>query len=100
MQPRSVRYVKGVGPSRAEQLARLEVRSVNDVLWYAPRRYEDRSRLHTIGQVMPGQVATIRSRILAKGLRRLPGGRTIVRVAVGDATGRLECVWFHQPYLE
>jgi ATP-dependent DNA helicase RecG len=100
MQPRSVRYVKGVGPARAEQLARLEIRSVNDVLWYAPRRYEDRSRLHAISQVMPGQVVTIRGHILAKGLRRLPGGRTIVRAAVGDATGRLECVWFHQPYLE
>ncbi len=100
LRQRAVRYVKGVGPSRAEQLTRLEIRSVEDLLWYAPRRYEDRSRLQTIREVRPGQVATIRSRILAKGLRRLRGGRTIVQAAVGDATGVLECVWFHQPYLE
>ena len=100
LRQRSVRYVKGVGPARAEQLARLGVRSVEDLVWYAPRRYEDRSRLHAIRQLAPGQVATVRSHVLAKSLRRLPGGRTLMQAAVGDATGVLECVWFNQPYLD
>lgn len=100
LRQRSVRYVKGVGPARAEQLARLGIRSVEDLVWYGPRRYEDRSRLHTIRQLAPGQVATVRSHVLAKSLRRLPGGRTLMQAAVGDATGVLECVWFNQPYLD
>jgi len=97
---RPVQYVKGVGPARAAHLARLDIHTVEDLLYTAPRRYEDRSQWVSIRALTPGQIATIRGKILAKGLRRLTGGRTIVEAAVGDETGIVSCRWFHQPYLE
>ena len=99
LQQTSIQYVKGVGPSRAERLARLGIRSVEDLLWHAPRRYEDRTQFASIRNVAPGQLVTIQGRVLAKSLRRLRGGRTLVEAAFGDATGVLLCRWFNQPYL-
>ncbi|MBI3324627.1 MAG: ATP-dependent DNA helicase RecG [Candidatus Omnitrophica bacterium] len=96
---RSVQYVKGVGPARAALLANLGVRTVLDALLTAPRRYEDRGRMLAIRELEPDQPATIRARVLAKTLRRLPGGRTMISAKLADETGALEAVWFNQPYL-
>ena len=37
-----IQYAKGVGPKRAALLAKLGVATVEDALWYVPRRYDDR----------------------------------------------------------
>ncbi|HEX9780777.1 MAG TPA: ATP-dependent DNA helicase RecG [bacterium] len=96
---RSVRYVKGIGPQRMSRLAELGIRTVEDACWYAPRRYEDRRQLVAIRDVAPGGEVTVRGRVLAAGLRRARGGRTIFEAALGDATGVLQALWFNQPYL-
>ncbi len=95
----SVRYVKGVGPARAEQLKRLGIHTVEELLFCVPRRHEDRSNLVPIRALVPGQVATVRGQVLAKSLRRTKRGQVIVEAALGDPTGILYCLWFHQPYL-
>ncbi len=51
---RSIRYVKGVGPHRVALMGQLEVESVEDLCYYAPRRYEDRSHLAAIGDLQAG----------------------------------------------
>ena len=94
-----VQYVKGVGPARARQLARLGIDTVQDLLLSPPRRYEDRRTFVSVSQLIPGRLATVRGEVLAKSIRRIHGGRALVQVAVGDATGAIECVWFNQPYL-
>ena len=38
-----VTYLKGVGPRRAEQLARLNIATAGDLLFHVPHRYEDAS---------------------------------------------------------
>lgn len=95
----SVQYVKGVGPVRAQRLKRLAIESVSDLLWTAPRRYEDRSRFVTIGALVPGEAVTIRVRFLEIEVRRMRTGRTLLQAAASDGTGTVSCVWFHQPYL-
>ncbi len=95
----SVRYVKGVGPHRATQLAQLGIASVEDACYYPPRRYEDRTRLAAIADVKPGEMTTIRGKVLTTTLRRIRGGRTIFEAAIDDATGVLRGTWFHAPYL-
>src|SRR3989338_1484624 len=86
---RSIRYVKGVGPGRAERLAELGIETVEDALWCAPRRYEDRTRLLPIRDAKPGETVTVRGTVLARTLRRIRGGKSIFEVAVGDASGVL-----------
>src|SRR3989338_7068688 len=94
-----IRYVKGVGPHRASQLASLGISTVEDACYYPPRRYEDRTRLAMIGELTPGDTATVRGRVLKTALRRLRRGRTLFEAAVGDSTGILKVLWFHSPYL-
>jgi len=94
-----VRYVKGVGPARAEQLLRLDVESVEDLLLLIPRRYEDRTQFVSIEQLAPGQLATLRARVLTKRLRPMRGRRSLVEARLEDETGTVTCRWFNQPYL-
>ena len=99
LRERSVRYVKGVGPQRMARLAQLGIETVEDACYYPPRRYEDRTRLVAVKDLKPGDVATVRGRVLARSLRRVRGGRTIFEAAVGDASGVVYGLWFHSPYL-
>ena len=41
----SVQYLKGIGPQRAEQLQKIGLKTLEDVLFYFPRRYQDRSEI-------------------------------------------------------
>ena len=55
-----VKYLKGVGPARAEVLAKRGIISVEDLIGYLPFRYEDRSHFSQIADVVPGNVYTLR----------------------------------------
>jgi len=99
LRERSIRYVKGVGPHRMRQLGQVGIETVEDLCYYPPRRYEDRARLLLIRDLKPGELATVRGRVLAKGLRRIARGRTMFEAAIGDSSGIIYGVWFHQPYL-
>ncbi|HAJ56806.1 MAG TPA: DNA helicase RecG [Candidatus Omnitrophica bacterium] len=96
----SVQYIKGIGPRRAESLGRLGIATVEDILFYFPRRYEDRSRLVSIASLELGQQATIEAEIVSVGGRRgMRTGLDILEIGVADDTGRIFAVWFNQPYL-
>ncbi|HLB94566.1 MAG TPA: ATP-dependent DNA helicase RecG [Nitrospiria bacterium] len=95
-----VQYLKGIGPRRAELLGRLGVRTLEELLYFLPWRYEDRSRLSPIRDLVPnvdqtidGVIQSIRSTVTHR--RRF----RIVEVLVGDDTGSIVARWFNQPYL-
>lgn len=90
-------YVKGVGPARAEQLARLGLRTVEDLFFHQPHRYEDRSHLATIASLRPGLEQTAQGVVLALSEKRY--GRHQFVVALSDDTGVLQAIWFGQRYL-
>ena len=98
----SVRYLKGIGPKRAEIFSSLGIDTVEDLLYYFPRRYEDRRNLATISTLKEGQTQTIKARVLVKGERRSFRRRSfsITEMAVEDDTGKIFCVWFNQPYIK
>ena len=98
----SLQYFKGVGPHKIKLFRKLGIYSVEDLIYYFPRRYEDRSHLVKISKLEIGRLYTIKGKILAKSDRRSwrRRGFSIVEVAVGDDTGRVFAVWFNQPYLK
>src|SRR5215472_13479471 len=54
-----VTRLRGVGPSVAEKLLKLNIRSVEDLLFHLPRQYEDRTRITPIGALKPGWTASV-----------------------------------------
>ena len=100
-----VKYLKGVGPARAELLAARGIRTVEDLLYYTPFRYEDRSRLTPVAELVPGQTTTILLKVLTCGLMRTRKGLYIYDLAGVDASGAprprmIRCKWFNARYLE
>ncbi|MBU1887720.1 MAG: ATP-dependent DNA helicase RecG [Candidatus Omnitrophica bacterium] len=96
----SARYIKGVGPSKFKLLNRLDIETVEDLLYCLPRRYEDRSRIRQVVEVRPGNFETIRAKVLTFGDRTTRKGMNIFQMAVGDSTGVIHATWFNQPYMK
>lgn len=97
----SVQYVKGVGPARKKVFQRLGIESVEDLLYFFPRRYEDRRRLTPIARLRAGEWQTVSGRILAQSSRRSwYTKKHVSEVTVDDGSGRIPCVWFNRPYLD
>ncbi len=97
-----IRYLKGIGPKKAKSFHKLGINSVEDLLYYFPRRYEDRTRFLGISQLKEGEYQTVRAQVIAKGEKQSwrRRGFKILEVAVGDDTGKIFCVWFNQAYLK
>jgi ATP-dependent DNA helicase RecG len=89
--------VKGVGPARAEALARLGIATVEEALALAPRRYEDRRRIRPVRACRPGGRETVLVDVREVRLARLRG-MAVVEVLATDGTGLLVAKWFNQPY--
>lgn len=90
--------VKGVGPHRKQLLEKLGIFSLEDLLLYAPKRYEDRRQVKKIADLVVGEVATIQGEITGLSKRRR-GRLGIFRMRIKDDTQRLSCLWFNQNYL-
>jgi ATP-dependent DNA helicase RecG len=95
-----LQYVKGVGPRRAADLARIGLATVEDLLLRFPLRYEDRARLAPIASLRPGQSATVVGEVVSGGLRatRRPGFR-LFELIVKDASGLVRAVFPNQAFL-
>ena len=98
----SIQYLKGIGPKRAKALNKLGLETIEDLLYYFPRRWEDRTNFLTIAELKDGETQTIRARVISSGQRQSwkRRGFKILEVIVSDGTGNILCVWFNQPYLK
>ena len=92
--------VWGVGSERAHLLERLGLRTVNDLLFHAPRRYEDRRRFRSIRDLELGLPATVFGRVVAAGVKRFRNGRSVFELVLDDGTARLHCRWWNLPFME
>src|ERR1700730_15747126 len=94
-----VQFVKGVGPQRAEALAREGVSTLEDLLFHVPIRYEDRRQLSRIADLRPGMKVSVAGTITVAGLRRARR-MSLYEVRLDDPSGRLKALWFNQPFLK
>ncbi len=91
----------GVGSERAALLARLEVRTVEDLLCHRPRRYEDRRHFRPIAQLAAGEPVLTGGRVVAAGTKRWKQrSRSLFELILEDGTGRLHCRWWNLPFME
>ncbi|MFV0442670.1 MAG: ATP-dependent DNA helicase RecG [Planctomycetaceae bacterium] len=94
-----IQYLKGVGPSRAELLAKLDIRTVGDLLWHLPRELLDLTDVRQPRDLIEKEEQTVRGVVADMDARRTKTGKAIV-------AGLLDCdgefvrgVWFGQPWM-
>src|SRR5438094_2717964 len=94
-----LQFLKGVGPERAKLLAKKELTTVEDALFFVPLRHEDRTRLTPFRTLQPGQVQTCSGVIV--GLSPPPPRRFRVpfTAMLRDESGYATASWFGGGYL-
>jgi len=97
-----IEVIKGIGPSKVKLFESVGVRTVDDLLNYLPRTYDDRSAVKTISEIVEGEEVSVTAQ-LAGGIvtNRIRGGTRSVFMSRGkiyDETGVLDVVWFNNPY--
>src|SRR5688572_10505413 len=94
-----LQFLKGIGPKRAQLLAKKGLETVEDALYFVPLRHEDRTKLTPLASLQPGQVAT--STGVIRALAPPPPGRWRVplNVRLRDESGPATVVFFNARYL-
>lgn len=88
----SIQFLKGIGPERAKALKTVGIETIEDLLYYVPRRYLDRSTILPMAKVKPNSTVTVIGRVEAFGKARTK--RPQFHVILKDKTGLLRLVWF------
>ncbi len=94
-----IQYLKGVGPKLAKVLKKLGIVTIEDLIFYFPRDYEDRSKLTPLGKLQAGQSVVVKGEIAAIEAQMTKGRFSVLKLILTDRSGSVEAVWFNQPYL-
>ncbi len=87
--------LKGVGPKTAEALARIDIRTVEDVLYHTPRTYVDRRKMKKICELGAGSSATVAGTVMAGRSGRFSRRAGFFELLVSDGSGMLTAKWFN-----
>ncbi len=92
--------IRGIGEKFLSRLTKLEIKTVKDLLWHFPFRYEDYSKIYKIAELEPNQSVTVRGAVAKISLRRTWRKKmVIVEALITDETGGIKAIWFNQPYV-
>ncbi|HJX69910.1 MAG TPA: ATP-dependent DNA helicase RecG [Dehalococcoidia bacterium] len=94
----SIIILKGISPTLAARFAKLGVKTVQDMLYFFPRRHLDYSQKKSNSELEVGIEQTIVANLWEARQITL-GGRRGTEAILGDETGNIRAVWFNQPYL-
>lgn len=94
-----VQFIKGVGPKLGDILHKKGIATVQDLLEWYPRAYEDRRAARNIASLKPEDLVSLRAEVL--GVHAFNMGkskRKMYDVVIRDATGKIHCKFFRIPY--
>ncbi|WP_226986746.1 ATP-dependent DNA helicase RecG [Carboxydothermus hydrogenoformans] len=95
-----VQYLKGVGPQKAKLLQKLKIETVKDLIYYFPKRYEDRSSLKKISELINDEVTTVLGTVVEV-KEVIPRDKLkILKVGINDGSGTAYGCFFNQSYLK
>ena len=94
----SLQFIKGIGPGRAEKLARLDLHTAADVLFFFPKSYEDFRTLSHINELGKEQLATVVAEVSDVDQSASPG-RHVTYVLFRQDNSFLRAMWFNQPWM-
>lgn len=91
-----LQYIKGIGPQRFKQLQKAGIMTIEDLLMYYPRRYEDRRPVQIV-ELREGENVTVIARVTAGQVSS--GKIKVVKLALEQEGYSVQAVWFNQPYI-
>jgi len=91
--------IKGVGSKASEQFTSAGIYNVGDLINFYPRTHEDFSHVVKISDIKPGK-ATIKAKCESISTRPVRRGLKLTTATLADNTGKLQAIWFNQPYRE
>ncbi len=92
--------INGIGQKFIEKLDKLKIKTVKDLLWHFPFRYDDFSVVAKIADLKVNQAATVRAVVKKVSTRRSWKKKiVIVEALVADETGGIKAIWFNQPFI-
>lgn len=98
---KDVKYIKGVGPSRVKLLNKIGIYTLEDLITYYPRDYEDRSKPRMIENLVDGEDALIKAVVVSRIVEiRLKNRMCMYKLLVQDETAKCTIIWFNQSYLK
>lgn len=97
---KDVKYIKGVGPNRVTLLNKIGIYTLEDLITYYPRTYEDRSKPKMLLECEEGEENLIEVLVTSKIIETRYGRKTMQKVIIQDESGIGEAVWFNQTYLK
>lgn len=96
----SIRFLRGVGEKRAQAFARLGVFTVEDLLFFFPRRYEDRRTLTPLGDLRPDTFSAVVAEVASLSARPAGYRSGPFSISLTDGVSCVRAVWFNNPRLE
>jgi ATP-dependent DNA helicase RecG len=88
-----VQYLKGVGPKMAARFQAKKISTIEDLLYFLPRTYDDRREIRRINKLETGRIQTIIAVVVLSEFRYY-GRKRILEVTVSDNTANLTVKWF------
>ena len=88
-----VSILKGVGVALEQKLQKLDIQTLQDMLFHLPLRYQDRTRIMPIGSLRPGDEGVIEGEV--KGADIAMGRRRSLVCRLQDGTGTITLRFFH-----
>lgn len=96
-----IQSLTGIGPAKAKLFSKLGIRNVEDLFYYYPRTYKDKSIVTDIEELVPENQYTVRVRVMNKPQEiRSRNGLLMVKTVVSDETGKLNVVWFNNRFIK
>ena len=97
---KDVKYIIGVGPNRVKLLNKIGIFTLEDLISYYPRTYEDRSKPKTLYDCQDGEEALIEAVTLGRLTDVRLKGKTMQKLLINDGTLTATVTWFNQSYLK
>ena len=105
MKQDNIRYIKGIGSQREARFNDLGVKTIKDLLYYFPFRYQDRRNFKKIKDLLIDEFSVIKARVKTTNLKKFPyflrskRVKSVFEAILEDETGSIRCTWFNQAYL-
>ncbi|ABR48921.1 ATP-dependent DNA helicase RecG [Alkaliphilus metalliredigens QYMF] len=97
----NIQFIKGVGPKKAARLKRLNIETVQEMLYHFPRDYDDRRNTKKVSHLVAGEKVTIYGRIIEEPqISKIRKGLSLTKVKMRDDTGSVSVIFFNQPFLK